>query len=281
MTNGATPYSDLNAVLEDLIGRVRSALGQMFVGGFLQGSFAVGDFDVHSDVDFIVVVRDELSADHVASLQVIHRDIYGLASSWAQHLEGSYFPERILRDYHNAGTPLWYLDHGSQSLVRSDHCNTVVVRWVTREHGIAIAGPDPKALVDPIPVDALRREIAETIRSWGQQILTRPEVYSNRFYQGYIVLNCCRMLHDLVEGFPGSKRAGAAWAKTNLDPKWSGLIDRAWDGRPDPAVAVRQPANAADFDDTLRFVKYVIGETEKYTARHHETLRGAPSAHTS
>jgi len=268
MMKGPTPYVELNAVLKDLIGGVQIALGDMFAGSYLQGSFAVGDFDSHSDVDFVVVVRGELSTDHVSALQAMHRRVYNLGSEWARHLEGSYFPAPVLRDYHERAKPLWYLDHGSETLVQSDHCNTVVVRWVVREHGIALAGPNPATLVDRIPVDALRREIANTIRTWGRQILEQPALYRNRFYQGYIVLNYCRMLHDLVEGRPGSKRAGAAWAKTTLDPAWSDLIDRAWDARPNPAVAVKAPANLADYDRTLQFVQYVIRETEEYARQH-------------
>src|SRR3989441_10063657 len=96
------------------------------------------------------------------------------------------------------------------------------------------------------------------MRDWGQQILDDPDRYRNRFYQAFIVLNYCRMMHDLVEGCPGSKRAGAAWAKARLDPAWSALIDRAWDGRPNPAVAVRERADPTDFESTLQFVRAVI-----------------------
>src|SRR5437879_3255152 len=125
--NPPTPYPQLNAVLEDLVGSVQVALGDAFVGACLQGSFAVGDFDRHSDVDFVITVRDELSDEQVGALQAIHTRVYGLDSEWAQHLEGSYFPAATLRDYHQRAKPLWYLDHGSRSLVRSDHCNTIVV----------------------------------------------------------------------------------------------------------------------------------------------------------
>src|SRR5204863_3944469 len=111
----------------------------------------------------------------------------------------------------------------------------------------------------------LRQEIRATIRDWGRQILEDPDRYRNRFYQGFIILSYCRMLHDLVTGYPGSKRAGAAWAKAALDPAWSALIDRAWDGRPNPAVAVRQPAEPTDFESTLQFVRFVIGESARYT----------------
>jgi hypothetical protein len=70
------------------------------------------------------------------------------------------------------------------------------------------------------------------------------------------------MLHDLHRGRPGSKREGAEWAKSALDPAWRDLIDRAWDTRPDPAWQVRQPPDPQDFDRTLRFVEYAMRESK-------------------
>lgn len=122
---------------------------------------------------------------------------------------------------------------------------------MVREHGVTLAGPSPALLIDPIPVATLRKEIMATIHDWGQEILANPDPFRNWFYQGFIVLNYCRMLHDLYRGFPGSKLAGAQWAKANLDPSWTGLIDRAWGGRPDPAVSVRQRADPKDFKARL------------------------------
>lgn len=266
--NSPTPYPQLSFVLQQFVAGVRVALGDSFLGAYLQGSFAVGDFDQHSDVDFIVAVSDEPSERRVRALGELHERIYRLDSPWAQHLEGSYFPAALLRTTEERGKPLWYLDHGSRSLERSTHCNTTLVRWVLREHGVALAGPSPATLVDPITVAALRREIGDTIRTWGQDILERPERYRNRYYQGFIVLNYSRMLHDLVAGCPGSKKAGAAWAKTTLDPCWRPLIDRAWGCRPNPVFAVREPADPPDFESTLLFVKYIMREAERYAACH-------------
>lgn len=261
-----TPYPELNAVLRELVAGGQAALGDAFVGACLQGSFAVGDFDRHSDVDFVIVVDEALSDGQVETLQILHERVYRLDCAWAQHLEGSYFPKGILKDYARHGKPLWYLDNGSQTLIESEHDNTLVVRWVVREHGIALAGPDPATLVDPIPVSALRREILEGMSSWGRQILAEPERINNRFYQAFAVLHYCRALHDLHTGFPGSKRAGAEWAKATLDPSWAGPIDRAWDGRPTPAVSVRQPAGPEDLQRTLAFVRYVIDLSAQYAA---------------
>jgi hypothetical protein len=249
---------ELNSVLEELVAGVREALGETFVGAYLQGSFAVGDFDRDSDVDFIIVIADELSESQVDALQVMHARLYDLPVAWAQHLEGSYFPADLVRHGDRASTPLWYLDHGSRALVRSNHCNTILVRSVLREYGVTLAGPDAATLIDPISVDNLRAEIVATMRDWGKEIVDDPARYANRFYQGFIVLSYCRMLHDLGRGHPGSKRAGAEWAKATFDPVWSPLIDRAWNGRPDPAVSVREPADKDDFDRTLEFVKLAL-----------------------
>src|SRR5205807_3839566 len=111
-------------VLLDLVDSVQAVLSTNFVGAYLQGSFAVGDFDLHSDVDFIMVIEEELSHEEVHGLQAVHERIYDLDIPWAQHLEGSYFPKQVLRDHTRLGRQLWYLNHGSRSLIPSDHCNT-------------------------------------------------------------------------------------------------------------------------------------------------------------
>jgi hypothetical protein len=257
-----TPYPELNKVLQVLLKSIHSIVSDSFVGAYLQGSFAVGDFDRHSDVDFIIVLEEELSEVQLYSLQRVHANVYNINSRWAQHLEGSYFPREILRNHTRRGEKLWYLENGSHSLIRSDHCNTLIVRWVVREKGVTLAGPPPETLVCPISSEMLRGEIMGVITGWGQNILDDPAPYNNRFYQSFIVLSFCRMLHDLNAGVNGSKLAGTEWVKDNLDSSWSDLIDRAWDGRPNPAVSIRQPADPKDFEQTLKFVKYIIDKSK-------------------
>jgi hypothetical protein len=254
----ATPYRELNAVLQDLVESVQAILGGTFLGAYLQGSFAVGDFDPHSDVDWIMAVEEELSEEQVHELQGMHERIFDLDCAWAQHLEGSYFPKEVLRRPPVRGEMLWFLDNGSRELIRSELCNRLVVRWQLREHGLALAGPPPATLVTPVTAEALRREIYAVIHDWGGEILADPGHYSNRFYQGFIVLSYCRMLHSLHTGEVRSKRQGAEWAKANLDRSWAELIDRAWATRPVPEVSVRQPADPEDMALTLEFVKTII-----------------------
>jgi predicted nucleotidyltransferase len=136
-----TPYPELNKVLATFVPAIRETLGADVVGAYLQGSFAVGDFDEHSDVDFVVVLKDELRSTQIDGLQRVHNHVYDLGPEWARHLEGSYFPQDTLRSHTRGGSDLWCLDHGARSLIRSSHCNTLLVRWVVREKGVVLFGP--------------------------------------------------------------------------------------------------------------------------------------------
>jgi hypothetical protein len=261
MTHGEfspTQYPELNRVLAELVTGVQSVLGVDLLAAVLQGSFAVGDADEFSDVDWTMVVRDELAEDQVGALQAVHARIYAHPSAWAQHLEGSYFPAEVLRQHADCSRELWYLDNGSRSLVRSTHCNTKVVRWVVRRNGLSMAGVPLRALVEPISPEELCAEIRATMRDWGGQILADPGAYENRFYQGFIVLSYCRMLHSLAIQSVASKRAGAEWARANLDARWQGLIERSWATRPVPEVSVRTLPDRQDFASTLEFVRYAL-----------------------
>ena len=251
---GPTPFRELNEVLARLVAGIIEILGPNLVGVYLQGSFAVGDFDEHSDLDFIVLIESDLTALNVDLLNELHLKSYNLNFEWAKHLEGSYFPRHILTE--EPGQPVWYLDHGHTTLERSAHCNTHVVRWILVHHGIALHGPPASAVYLHVSDDALRTEILQTLLGWGQEILNNPKGYANRFYQGFIVLSYCRMLQDLEQGIVSSKKAGADWAKANLPVEWHGLIDRAWSCRPNPALSVKAPANAEDFAATLDFVRF-------------------------
>ena len=253
------------ALLRELVGSLRAILHEHFVGAYLQGSFAVGDFDLHSDVDFIVVLQRDLTPIQVEALQEMHERLYHLNSRWAKHLEGSYFPKDVLRASPHPGDAFWYLDNGARNLIRSDHCNTLLVRFVVREQGVVLAGPPPETLLDPVAPEALRSEIYTAMNQWGEKILEEPEAMNNRFFQAYLVLNYCRMLHDLHRGQAGSKLAGAEWMiYTGLAGEWAGLIERSWARRSNPANWVGLPAPSDDFEATLKFLRYVLALSHRF-----------------
>lgn len=91
------PYPQLRSVLETFVAGVRNALGKNFLGAYLVGSLATGDFDLDSDVDFLVVTNADLREQELQSLQANHIDIYALECYPARHLEGSYISLEMLR----------------------------------------------------------------------------------------------------------------------------------------------------------------------------------------
>jgi predicted nucleotidyltransferase len=256
---GRTGFADLDDVLSELVAGVEAALGDQLVGVYLQGSFAVGDADEHSDVDFLVVIERPLRNDEVERLRHLHRRLYALASPWAQHLEGSYTPRDVLRAPEDARTPLLYLDNGAVELVWDTHCNTAVVRWSLREHGVTLVGPEPPELIEPITAEALRAEVREALhewRAWAPEP-TRTGGMS-RWKQALLVLSFCRMLHTLKHGIVVSKRKAAEWALEALEPEWHPLIRHSLAERPDPWVKVGEPAAAEVARETLAFADYAV-----------------------
>jgi predicted nucleotidyltransferase len=251
-----TAYADLNDVLRHLVAAVTEILGEDFCGAYLQGSFAVGDADVHSDVDFLVVTYDEVNATQELELRAMHERFPDRDVDWAKHLEGSYVPDQALRRIDPARTAWLYVDNGSKVMERSAHDNTAVVRWSMREHGIVLSGPDPRDLIDPVTTADLRREVLARVDAFMPDLLTWSGGLDNAWTQPYVVGSLCRMLHTLEIGRVKSKREALLWAKATLDVEWSDLIQGALDDRPDPWVRVHLPARPGTAVCTWSFIEY-------------------------
>lgn len=254
-----TQYADLDAVLARFVEGVTGVLGPNFVGAYLVGSFALGDADEHSDVDFLVFTESELTHDELAGLQALHASLGHLDAGWARHLEGSYVTRDRFRTLDPARAPFPFLDNGARELVPDNHCNSAVMRRVVREHGVTLAGPDPKSLVEPVAADDLRREAAETMRRYADW--AHGLAGMSAWTQPYLVLTCCRVLATLVLGEVISKRAAAEWATGALDPAWRDLVERAQADRPDPWGRVHRPADPALAERTIAFVDYALEQT--------------------
>jgi predicted nucleotidyltransferase len=269
-----TSFPELDVVLRDHVDRLRQALGDLIIAVYLQGSLAIGDFDLTSDVDFIVVTQRELSLEEAAIAQAVHTYTYRQNNRWVKRLEYSFFPVDLLRSPASpftadgqsvsAGRVLWYFDNGSERIERSDHDNSLVVRWTLRERGVVLFGPEPSELIQHVFPNDLRTEIQRTLVTWGDTVVSDPEPYRNRFYQSFLVLNYCRGLLDLSEGSIHSKLAGVNWARENIDPKWAPLIKFCWEERQDPDISITQPADSEVFGRTIEFVRYSVGRMRAY-----------------
>src|SRR3954468_16103686 len=91
-----TPYSELDATLIRHAEALKEVLGENLIGVYLTGSLAIGDFDLTSDIDFIVVTERQLSDAEVKDVQKAHLNACSQDTRWARHLEYSFFPKTML-----------------------------------------------------------------------------------------------------------------------------------------------------------------------------------------
>lgn len=220
-----TRYAELNGVLHDLVTGARAALGEGFVGAYLQGSFALGAGDQHSDCDFVVVVHERPDPEQEAALRVLHRRIPHEEGRWNRHLEGSYAVAGDLRSVAGLGREWLYVDHGRDELSWSEHCNQPWTRWILREHGVTLTGPCPVELVDPVPEEVMRAQARAALESLVDDVLAWcPGRIA--WCQRHLVVQAARSLYTVRTAEVASKRDALRWAMVHADPRWRPLLQQ-------------------------------------------------------
>jgi predicted nucleotidyltransferase len=239
------------AILTRLKNEVKAVLKENFIGAYVHGSLATGDSVAWSDLDIVVVIKEDISAEGIEPLQLLHHKLYEtLESPWGQRLELSYVPIEIFRKrkleprdppheprsnkWVDPSTqappqfyPFWYLDNGADNLVRSEHDNTQIVRWVVREKGIILEGPDPKDIIDPISKTDLISDMKNTFKLISDK-WNNPESLNSLGMQTFFVTLCCRAQHCLHTGIIASKKVASEWAQQALGEQYRELIKEAY-----------------------------------------------------
>ena len=262
-------YPELREVLNIFVDEITAELAGNLIGIYLVGSIASGDFDLDSDVDFLVVTNTELTESNMKSLQDIQIKIHDIDCYPAKHLEGSYISISDLNNWNVVGEKkLYYFDNGSTAYELSTHDNKWHVRWILRERGITLVGQRPEKILQSVPVNEMFSEIKTTmlqVMKFFQDEINRPlSFWNSRFGQSFAVLTYCRMLQTLHTGTVQSKKAGMTWAKQFVDPKWVKIIDQAWNEREGvrSGVKIGQRAELTLLYETLEFIKYAISSID-------------------
>ena len=263
------PYPELRDVLNMFVDEISAQLRENLVGIYLVGSIASGDFDLDSDVDFLVVTNTELTEANMEALQDIQIKIHGIDCYPAKHLEGSYISISDLNDWSTVGQKkLYYFDNGSTAYEQSTHDNRWHVRWILRERGITLVGQKPETILKSIPLNEMFSEIKTTmlqVMKLFEDEINRPlSFFNSKFGQSFAVLTYCRMLHTLHTGTVQSKKAGVKWAKQFVEPKWIKIIDQAWNEREGVRFGVKigQRAELTLLYETLEFMKYSAAQID-------------------
>jgi len=255
-----THYPDVNEILDLLLRNVKEILQDQFVGMYLFGSLANGDFDKHSDIDVLIATRDKIAEKVFSALREMHTRISTMDSPWAIQLEVYYIPQDALRrfDPHDKLHP--HLDRGNgETLHRMSHeSDWIIQRHILREHGITVEGPQIQTLIDPVSPNELRKAVVDVLPLWANPILDDPSQIDKRVYQSFFVISLCRMLYTMEYGVIVSKPFAANWAKKNFI-QWTALIERAWIGRQNSGLE----AQPEDINGTLDLIRYTLTYSKK------------------
>jgi predicted nucleotidyltransferase len=253
-----TPYIEVNQVLNLLHSSAKEILGNQFVGMYLYGSLAYGDFNPESsDIDFLFVTTDSLSEKTIAELEEMHKRTWATSLKRAGKLEGAYVPKKLIRKHDPNGEKCPTINEGEFYL---DELGTdwIIQRHVIREYSVALEGPDPKTLIDFVTPEDIRGSVLGVVREWWFPMLEDASWLREHDsgYHSFAVITMCRVLHALEHGTIVSKPKAIQWARKKLDEKWNQLIDEA--------VAASEHKEHEEFlDETLDFISYIksfVGE---------------------
>ncbi len=258
-----TPYPDVNATLAELLSGAQAVLGSRFIGMYLYGSLAGGDFNPESsDIDFVVVTNSDTSTgsahrlpdETVAALRALHTRLAESGLKWAQKFEGAYVPQRVLRRHQPGAAPCPQINEGNFYLDALGD-DWVIQRDVLYRQGVTLAGPPPQTLIDPVTPDELSQAVVGLFHSWWEPMLDDPSWLQRDDYRAYAVLSMCRVLYTLQFGLIASKPVSARWAQQVIR-QHAELIQQAlqWTGG----------TRFNYLDETLALMRYTRAEIKAF-----------------
>ena len=269
-----TPYEDVNAVLAHFAAGTRAILRRGFVGMYLYGSLALGDFNpTGSDIDFIVVTQRAISDARGAQLAALHErfdrglDLPG--STWAGKLEAAYVARRALQSALPGDEKYLQVERGTGLLPAPLEAGWAFQLHSLRAHAVTVTGPALHTIAAPVSREDMRRAALAITGEWLRQSREDPGWLAwlrLRDAQAFIALTLCRILYSLATGEVASKPVTARWAIQALLPHClagapqdealgfdpSGLVERALAGQHTPG-----PALDKDVQATLALLRWV------------------------
>ena len=245
-----TAYVDANLVISHLLKYVQNTLGKEFIGLYLHGSLALGDFrPASSDIDFFVVTHHSLSAKLFDDLATMHLELEKTNLAWLPKLEGSYIPLAAIHRYDPKNNHHPRYDYGTKVHLCGHGSDTYIQYHGLRKQGIVVAGPAPSTFMESISTAELRQASLGILQEWWLPKIEDTTYLHHPGYESYAILTMCRILYTLKHGEVASKPAAARWAQETLGAKWVNHIQRALDERGETSLNT--------VEKTVALIRYV------------------------
>ena len=242
-----TPYASINELLEILLSSIQHILGTKLVGLYLNGSLVIGDFDPDSsDIDLVAALSSDIDEREFEELQKMHTAFAAQHKEWDDRIEVCYISVAALNAVRSRTGKIANISPGEPFHMRESSMEWLSDWYLVREKGIALFGPSPKTIIEPISKDEFIQTIKGHAKAWGEWI---HDMHGRRS-QAYAILTMCRALYTCKYGEQVSKKQAALWAQREL-PDWSQLIQNAltwredWRNQQVDHAACTLPSNSA------------------------------------
>ena len=220
-------------ILDILLDGIEGILQQNLVGVYPSGSIAVGDFKPDtSDIDIVAVTREPVTNEEFSKLLAFHDRIRGLANPYSERIEMAYIYLDAFKRY-EPGQSHPTLDLG-ESLSRVEHkTNWILDRRIIRERSVALNGPAPRDLIDPISDDEVRSAVSRRLNDWLEwaKAIEDPDWNLGIRHKRYIVQTMCRSLRTMATGEISTKSESVEWALSALPEPYRSTVEesKAWE----------------------------------------------------
>ena len=236
---------------------VQRLLGETIVGGYLFGSAVVGGLRPNSDLDILVVVKEQLAEatrkDLVAQLMKISGKRAEDGPARPLELTVLYLADVVPWRYPPKSELVygeWLRAEFEENNIPQPETNPdlAIVLTKVRDNSIALFGPPARKLFDPVPVEDLHRAMADSL----------PALIGDlKGDERNVLLTLARMWTTLSTGDIVPKDVAATWALNRLPQEHQTLLDLArradlgeyhddWEGREE------------EIDDLVKYMKVSI-----------------------
>lgn len=221
---------DCDLILKEIVRSCRMALGDDLAGVYLHGSLAMECFNpVKSDIDILIVVREEMTAVQKKSLM---EDMISLNETAGQkgiemsvvkrdHCRNFIYPTPFELHFSNMHLE-WYKSNPADYIEKMNGVDFDLAAHfvVVKERGRKLWGEEIEEVFGEIPGEAYWDSIKKDIAEAENDVLEDPV---------YIILNLCRVLAYKKEGLVLSKKEGGKWGRRNMGGGYERLIQEALD----------------------------------------------------
>ncbi len=245
--------------MNDFILQSQTILGNNLIGIYLHGSAVMGCFNARkSDIDLLVVVKDEVSKEHKRKFMDMVVALNERAPG--KGIEMSIVKEEVCNPFvyptpfelHFSIAHLnWYLSNSEDYVERMNGVDKDLAAHftITYHRGKTLYGKAIKEVFSGVSSEAYMDSIWSDIADAKEEIIENPM---------YMILNLCRVLAYKREGLILSKQEGGEWAlKCLVQPEYKAMIEGALkEYQTGEAMAVN--ADAVDDSVATEFAEYML-----------------------